>query len=88
MSKSLPEWNKLTNEVGTEFNEFNIIRGKEFISYGKDIWIGYFCFIDGSGGLEVGDNVTFSSEVLASVVKDVVSMLVVATPKPCLVSDK
>lgn len=63
MSKSLPEWNKLTNEVGIEFNEFSIIRGKEFISYGKDIWIGYFCLIDGSGGLEVGDNVTFSSGV-------------------------
>ena len=63
MSKSLPEWNKLTNEFGTEFNDFNIVRGKEFISFGKDTWIGYFCFIDGSGGLEIGDNVTFSSGV-------------------------
>ena len=33
--------------IGIEFNEFSIIRGKEFESYGKDIWIGYFCLIDG-----------------------------------------
>ena len=63
MNNSLPDWNKLTNEVGTEFNDFNIIRGKEFILFGKDTWIGYFCHIDGSGGLEIGDNVTFSSGV-------------------------
>ena len=63
MNNSLPDWNELKNEVGTEFNDFNIIRGKEFISFGKDIWIGYFCHIDGSGGLEIGDNVTFSSGV-------------------------
>jgi acetyltransferase-like isoleucine patch superfamily enzyme len=58
----LPPWNELKNEVGP-FNSFNIIRGKEFIKFGNDIWIGYFCLIDGSGGLEIGDNVTISSGV-------------------------
>ena len=62
MSK-LPEWNKLYNEVGKEFNDFNIIRGREYINFGKDVWVGYFCMIDGSGGLDIGDNVTFSSGV-------------------------
>lgn len=58
----LPDWNKLKNEIGP-WNEFNIVRGKEFISLGKDVWIGYFCLIDGSGGLTIGDNVTISSGV-------------------------
>ena len=56
------EWNKLKNEVGP-WNEFNIVRGKEYITMGNDVWIGYFCLIDGSGGLEIGNNVTISSGV-------------------------
>lgn len=59
----IPDWNKLKNEVGTEFNDFNIIRGKEFINFGEDVWIGYFCLIDGSGGLEIGNHVSISSGV-------------------------
>ena len=59
----LPPWNELKNEVGIEYNQFNIIRGKQFIKFGNDVWIGYFCLIDGSGGLEIGDKVTFSSGV-------------------------
>jgi acetyltransferase-like isoleucine patch superfamily enzyme len=59
---NLPPWNELKNEVGP-YNAFNIIRGKEFIKMGKDVWIGYFCLIDGSGGLTIGDNVTFASGV-------------------------
>jgi maltose O-acetyltransferase len=59
----LPPWNELKNEIGTEFNQFNIIRGKQFIKFGNDVWIGYFCLIDGSGGLEIGDKVTFASGV-------------------------
>ena len=61
MSK-LPEWNKLTNEIGS-WNDFSIVRGKEFIKLGKDVWIGYFCLIDGSGGLEIGNDVAISSGV-------------------------
>lgn len=57
----LPPWNLLKNEVGKEFNDHCIIRGKEFITFGTDVWIGYFCLIDGSGGLEIGDNVSISS---------------------------
>lgn len=60
---NLPEWHKLSNIVGHEYNDFCIIRGKEFIKIGKDVWIGYFCLIDGSGGLEIGDNVSISSGV-------------------------
>jgi acetyltransferase-like isoleucine patch superfamily enzyme len=59
----LPPWNELKNEIGSEFNDFTIIRGRQFIQFGKDTWIGYFCLIDGSGGLEIGDNVTISSGV-------------------------
>lgn len=59
----LPPWNEIKNEIGKEFNEFNIIRGKQFIEFGKDIWIGYFCLIDGSGGLKIGNNVTVASGV-------------------------
>ena len=62
-NKELPEWNKLKNEVGRWFNDFCIIRGEQFIKFGKDVWIGYFCLIDGSGGLEIGDKVSISSGV-------------------------
>ena len=58
----LPDWNKLKNEVGP-WNEFNIVRGKEHIKLGNDVWVGYFCLVDGSGGLTIGNNVTISSGV-------------------------
>ena len=61
--KELPQWSKLFNEVGTEYNDFCILRGKEYITFGEDVWIGYFCLIDGSGGLEIGNNVSISSGV-------------------------
>lgn len=63
MKETMPDWSLLKNVIGSEFNDFNIIRGKEFIKFGEDVWIGYFCFIDGSGGLEIGDNVSISSGV-------------------------
>lgn len=59
----LPEWSKLKNEVGVQFNDFCIIRGKEFTTFGEDVWVGYFCLIDGSGGLTVGSKVSISSGV-------------------------
>lgn len=59
----LPEWSKLKNEVGTDFNQFCIIRGRDYISLGTDVWIGYFTLIDGSGGLTIGDKVSISSGV-------------------------
>jgi acetyltransferase-like isoleucine patch superfamily enzyme len=59
----LPPWNELTNETLTEFNSFNIFRGKQFITLGKDVWIGYFTLIDGSGGLTIGAKVSISSGV-------------------------
>jgi acetyltransferase-like isoleucine patch superfamily enzyme len=59
----LPPWNELKNEIGTEFNQFNIIRGRQFIKMGEDVWIGYFCLVDGSGGLTIGNKVTISSGV-------------------------
>jgi acetyltransferase-like isoleucine patch superfamily enzyme len=59
----LPEWFKLKNEIGREFNDFCIIRGREYIKFGNDVWIGYFCLVDGSGGLEIGDRVSISSGV-------------------------
>lgn len=62
-SEVIPPWNKLKNEIGIEFNNFNIIRGKEFIKFGEDVWIGYFTLIDGSGNLEIGNNVSISSGV-------------------------
>jgi acetyltransferase-like isoleucine patch superfamily enzyme len=58
----LPLWKNLQNEIGP-WNDFNIVRGKDFVKLGKDVWIGYFCFIDGSGGLELGDHVSISSGV-------------------------
>jgi len=60
---NLPQWNELKNEVGHEFNDFNIIRGRQFIKFGVDVWIGYFCIIDGSAGLKIGDHVSISSGV-------------------------
>ena len=59
----LPKWSEIINEVGVEFNQFCIIRGKQFISIGQDVWIGYFTLIDGSGGLEIGNKVSISSGV-------------------------
>ena len=49
------------NRVGREYNDFCIIVGEPKI--GRDVWIGYFTLIDGSGGLTIGDNVTVSSGV-------------------------
>lgn len=57
----LPLWNQLKNEVGSEFNQFTIIRGKQFLELGEDVWIGYFCLIDASGGLKIGNHVSISS---------------------------
>jgi len=59
----LPPWNKLTNETLSTLNNFNIFRGKEFIIMGKDVWIGYYTLIDGSGGLKIGNKVSISSGV-------------------------
>ena len=58
----LSDWNKLQNEVGP-WNDFSIVRGKENIILGSDVWVGYFCLIDGSGGLQIGDKVSISSGV-------------------------
>lgn len=58
----LPDWSKLQNEVGP-WNDFSIVRGKEFIIMGKDVWIGYYTLIDGSGGLKIGNKVSISSGV-------------------------
>jgi len=63
MTKILPTWSELKNEVGHEFNDFNIIRGRQFIKFGEDVWIGYFCLIDGSAGLTIGNHVSISSGV-------------------------
>lgn len=60
---SLPEWSLLKNEVGTQFNNFCILRGKEHIVLGEDVWVGYFCLLDGSGGLVIGNKVSISSGV-------------------------
>jgi acetyltransferase-like isoleucine patch superfamily enzyme len=59
----LPDWRSLKNEVGTQFNDFCILRGKEYINIGEDVWIGYFTLIDGSGGLTIGSKVAISSGV-------------------------
>jgi acetyltransferase-like isoleucine patch superfamily enzyme len=60
---TLPDWRSLKNEVGKQFNDFCILRGKEFITLGEDVWVGYFCLLDGSGGLEIGSRVSISSGV-------------------------
>lgn len=59
----LPPWNRLSNETIPTLNDFNIFRGKEFITMGDDVWIGYYTLIDGSGGLEIGSKVSISSGV-------------------------
>lgn len=59
----LPEWAELKNTVGTQFNNFCILRGAEFIKFGDEVWIGYFCLLDGSAGLTVGNKVAISSGV-------------------------
>ena len=60
---TLPDWRLLKNEVGKQFNDFCILRGKEFIDIGDDVWVGYFCLLDGSGGLTIGNQVSISSGV-------------------------
>lgn len=60
---TLPDWQLLKNEIGKQFNDFCILRGKEFIELGEDVWIGYFCLLDGSGGLKIGNRVSISSGV-------------------------
>lgn len=59
----LPPWNRLNNETIPTLNNFNVFRGKEFITMGDDVWIGYYTLIDGSGGLEIGSKVSISSGV-------------------------
>ncbi len=56
-----PKIRKGPNRVGVEFNDFCIISGNPKI--GKDTWIGYFTFIDGSGGLEIGEHCSIASGV-------------------------
>jgi len=63
LKETFPDWKLLKNEIGAKFNDFCIIRGKDFIKFGQDVWIGYFCFIDGSGGLEIGNHVSISNGV-------------------------
>jgi acetyltransferase-like isoleucine patch superfamily enzyme len=60
---NLPPWNELSNETILTLNNFNIFRGKEFVTIGKDVWIGYYTLIDGSGGLKIGNKVSISSGV-------------------------
>ncbi len=60
---TLPKWSELKNRVGSEYNDFCILRGAQFIKMGSDVWIGYFTLLDGSGGLEIGDKVSISSGV-------------------------
>lgn len=59
----LPEWTEIKNEVGRQFNDFCILRGKEHIVFGEEVWIGYFTLLDGSAGLQIGSNVAISSGV-------------------------
>lgn len=59
----LPKWEELKNEVGHRFNDFCILRGKEHIVLGDEVWIGYFTLLDGSAGLEIGSKVAISSGV-------------------------
>ena len=60
---SLIKWSSIKNEVGSQYNDFCILRGKEYITLGEDVWIGYFTLIDGSSGLEIGNKVAISSGV-------------------------
>lgn len=59
----LPPWNELNNETILTLNNFNIFRGKEYVTVGEDVWIGYYTLIDGSGGLKIGNKVSISSGV-------------------------
>ncbi|GJQ43745.1 MAG: hypothetical protein JETCAE03_32430 [Ignavibacteriaceae bacterium] len=59
----MPPWNELKNETLHEYNDFNIFRGRQFMKIGKDVWVGVFCLIDGSGGLTIGNHVSISSGV-------------------------
>lgn len=48
--------------LGLEKNDYHPlawIRGEPKI--GKNVWIGPFCVIDGTGGLEIGDNVDIAA---------------------------
>ncbi|WP_048151684.1 acyltransferase [Methanolacinia paynteri] len=47
------------NRKGKEYNDFCIIMGEPTI--GKNVWIGYFTVIDGTGGLIIEDGVEVSS---------------------------
>ena len=49
------------NRIGSEYNNFCIISGEPII--GKNTWIGYFCVIDGTGGLEIGKQCSIASGV-------------------------
>jgi acetyltransferase-like isoleucine patch superfamily enzyme len=49
------------NRLGIEYNDFCIIVGKPKIK--GNTWIGYFCVIDGSGGLEIGEHCSIASGV-------------------------
>jgi len=60
---TLPDWRSLKNEVGTEFNQFCIVRGRQHITLGDDVWVGYWTLLDGSGGLTIGNKVSISSGV-------------------------
>ena len=51
----------IQNRVGKEYNDFCIVRG--FPKVGKDTWIGYFCMIDATGGLEIGEHCSIASGV-------------------------
>ena len=47
--------------IGKEYNNHCILVGKPLI--GERTWVGYFCLIDGSGGLEIGKDCCISSGV-------------------------
>jgi len=49
------------NRIGKEYNDFCIIVDEPKI--GLDTWIGFFTLLDGSGGLEIGDNCSIASGV-------------------------
>ncbi len=59
----LPKWSEIKNKVGHKYNDFCILRGKENIFLGDDVWIGYFTLLDGSAKLEIGSKVAISSGV-------------------------
>ena len=59
--KDKNEYEEIKNRVGKEYNDFCIIRG--FPKVGKDTWIGYFCLLDATGGLEIGSHCSIASGV-------------------------